>query len=123
MKTYSVKKHYSEYYYCNIEAEDYEDAKIKAELIDRLICHKDEYTDWLVLDIKELQPELSASDLAFMKAYQHAVAVAPKEAVRKFLKCKDHDKFWDSDSEYYASITDAYEIWLMAQSFIKENSK
>jgi hypothetical protein len=123
MKTYSVKKHYSEYYYCNIEAEDYEDAKIKAELIDRLICHKDEYTDWLVLDIKELQPELSASDLAFMAAYQSAVGNAPKEIVKLWLQHKDHDKFYEDYSEYYASITDAYEIWLMAQSFIKENSK
>lgn len=123
MKTYKVKMHYSEYYYSEIEAENYEAAKIKAELMDKNIFYKDEYTDWLVLDINEVQPELSASDLAFLDAYQHAVAAAPKSLVKIWLQSKDHDKFCDEYPEYYGSITDAYEIWLMAQSFIKENSK
>ena len=123
MKTYKVKMHYSEYYYSEIEAENYEAAKIKAELMDKNIFYKDEYTDWLVLDINEVQPELNASDLAFLDAYQHAVAAAPKSLVKIWLQSKDHDKFCDEYPEYYGSITDAYEIWLMAQSFIKENLK
>ena len=123
MKTYKVKMHYSEYYYSEIEAENYEAAKIKAELMDKNIFYKDEYTDWLVLDINEVQPVLSASDLAFLDAYQHAVAAAPKSLVKIWLQSKDHDKFCDEYPEYYGSITDAYEIWLMAQSFIKENTK
>lgn len=123
MKTYKVKMHYSEYYYSEIEAEDYEAAKTKAELMDKNIFYKDVYTDWLVLDINEVQPVFSPSDLAFMAAYQSAVGNAPKEIVKLWLQHKDHDKFYEDYSEYYASITDAYEIWLMAQSFIKENSK
>jgi hypothetical protein len=104
-----------------LEALDIQEAQDKAfNLFDINKAYKG---DGEIHKTEILKPELSDSDLAFMKAYQHAVAVAPKEAVRKFLECKDHDKFWDSDSEYYASITDAYEIWLMAQSFIKENSK
>lgn len=123
MKTYKIKMHYSEYYYSEIEAENYEAAKIKAELMDKNIFYKDEYTDWLVLDINEVQPVFSPSDLAFIKAYEDAVAVAPKEIVKLWLQSKNHDKFYEDYSEYYSSITDAYEIWQMAQSFIKENSK
>lgn len=123
MKSYKVKMHYSEYYFANIEAENYEAALEKSKSIQMEDCEKDEYTDWLVLDINEVQPELSASDLAFLDAYQHAVAAAPKSLVKIWLHSKDHDKFCDEYPEYYGSITDAYEIWLMAQSFIKENSK
>lgn len=121
MKNYRVKMHYSEYYYCEIQAENYEAALHRAKKIEISQCQKDDYSDWLVLDVNEIK--LSASDLAFADAYQHAVGSAPKEIVKIWLHSKDHDKFCDQYSEYYGSITDAYEIWLMAQSFIKENSK
>lgn len=68
-----------------------------------------------------LEPEFSPSDLAFIEAYENAVAVAPKEIVKIWLQSKNHDGFYEEYSEYYSSITDAYEIWQMAQSFIKEN--
>ena len=118
---YRVKMHYSEYYYAEIEADNYEAALDKSKSIEMSECKKDNYTDWLVLDIDEIK--LSDSDLAFAAAYRSAVGNAPANIVIEWLHSKNHDKFYEEHSEYYASITDAYEIWLMAQSFIKENSK
>ena len=118
---YRVKMHYSEYYYAEIEADNYEEALDKSKKIEMNQCQKDDYADWLVLDINEIK--LSDSDLAFADAYQHAVGCASKEIVKIWLHSKNHDKFYEEYSEHYASITDAYEIWLMAQDFIKGNSK
>lgn len=119
---FKVKMHYSEYYYAEIEADNYEAALDKSKLIEMSECKKDEYTDWLVLDINEIK--LSDSDLAFAAAYRHAVGSSSADMVMKWLHSKNHDKFYEENYEHYSSITDAYEIWLMAQDFCKkENAK
>ena len=104
-----------------LEALDIQEAQDKAfNLFDINKAYKG---DGEIHKTEIVEPAFSPSDLAFMAAYQSAVGNAPKEIVKLWLQHKDHDKFYEEYSEYYASITDAYEIWLMAQSFIKENSK
>lgn len=121
MKNYRVKMHYSEYYFANIEAENYEAALDKSKLIQMEDCEKDEYTDWLVLDVNEI--ELSKSDLAFICAYSEAIGIAPRSIVKIWLQTKNKDKFSEEYFDYAASISWAYEMWQMGQRFNKWESK
>lgn len=120
MKTYKVKMHYSEYYFTKVRAENYEDAMNKSKDIQMQNCKKDEYTDWLVLDIQEYKKELSKLDMAFLECYSAAVGDAPDEIVKEYLESEDDDEFFDQHSEYYSSIVDAREMFLMALNYAKK---
>jgi len=58
--------------------------------------------------------ELSPDDLAFVNAYGHAVASAPREDVIRFLDDPLNEKICD-----YTSIADAYEVWGIALHYAK----
>lgn len=117
---YKVKVIFSYIQDIEVEAADIDEARNKAFYsFDIQKAYKGEGEIYST----ELIHELSASDLAFIDAYESAVGDAPKEIVTLWLQSKNHDKFYEDYSEYYSSITDAHEMWLMAQSFFKENSK
>lgn len=58
--------------------------------------------------------KLTVDQLAFVDAYQHSVADAPREEVLRFVTA-DSDvrssRDFYSSMEYYTSIADAYEVW------------
>ena len=61
---------------------------------------------------------LSFDDVAFLDVYQHAVAVATREDVVRFLSADPDERssreFCDSMDDVYSSIADAYEVWFCA---------
>lgn len=68
---------------------------------------------------------LSFDDVAFLDAYDNAVAIAPREEVIRFLVAGPEERgsrdFYTSMSEYYGSIMDAYEIWYTALKHARTN--
>ena len=68
---------------------------------------------------------LSFDDVAFVDAYGHAVAVAPRSEVVRFMATSPEergtDEFYESMSEYYGSIMDAHEIWFIALKHARTN--
>ncbi len=68
--------------------------------------------------------KLTVEQLAFVDAYQHSVADAPREEVLRFVTA-DSDvrssRDFYSSMEYYTSIADAYEMWCCALTHARKN--
>ena len=62
--------------------------------------------------------KLTIEQVAFIDAYDNAVASAPREEVVRFLTVTSEERssraFYDSMSDIYTSIFDAWEVWHMA---------
>jgi len=86
----------------------------------------DSHWDQTVIAVKEIphQRDLTLSEVAFVDAYCSAVAVAPREEVVRFVSVdpeyRSSREFYDSMSEYYTSIADAFEVWYQAMKFATE---
>lgn len=67
---------------------------------------------------------LTLEEVAFVDAYCHAVAVAPRAEVVRFVavdpEYRCSREFYDSMSDIYTSIADAREVWYQAMQFAKE---
>jgi len=68
---------------------------------------------------------LSFDDVAFLDVYQHAVAVASRADVVRFLSADPDERssreFCDSLDDVYSSISDAYEVWFCALKHARAN--
>jgi hypothetical protein len=54
MKTYRVRKSYTQHYYADIQASSYESACEIADELDTHDCKQDEYSSWEVYSVDEL---------------------------------------------------------------------
>jgi len=54
MKTYRVRKIYSQHYYADIKADSYEAARELAENLEIDDCKRDEYANWEVYSVDEI---------------------------------------------------------------------
>jgi len=68
---------------------------------------------------------LSFDDVAFLDVYQHAVAVASRADVVRFLSADPDERssreFCDSMDDVYSSIADAHEVWFCALKHARTN--
>ena len=68
---------------------------------------------------------LSFDEVAFLDVYQHAVAVATREDVIRFLSADSDERssreFCDSMDDVYSSIADAHEVWFCALKHARTN--
>lgn len=68
---------------------------------------------------------LTFEQVAFLDAYDNAVANAPREEVVRFLSAtsevRSSREFYDSMSDIYTSIYDAWEVWNQAIRFARVN--
>lgn len=68
---------------------------------------------------------LTLEQVAFLDAYDNAVADAPREEVVRFLSVTSEERssreFYDSMSDIYTSIFDAWEVWNQAIKFARAN--
>ena len=66
---------------------------------------------------------LTIQQVAFLDAYDNAVAVAPRAEVVRFLSVTSEERssraFYDSMSDIYTSIFDAWEVWNQALRFAR----
>ena len=80
-------------------------------------------------EIKQLEEnelkskKLTIEQLAFLDAYDNAVASASREEVVRFLTVTSEERssraFYDSMSDIYTSIFDAWEVWNQALRFAR----
>jgi hypothetical protein len=70
--------------------------------------------------------KLNSDDLAFVAAYQHSVADAPREEVLRYLSAdsevRSSHAFYSS-MEYYTSIADAHGVWHCALAHAQKTNK
>ena len=55
MKTYKVRKTYYQFYYAEVKANSYEEAKAKAQSLEIDDCKEDEYAEWELYSIDALE--------------------------------------------------------------------
>jgi hypothetical protein len=67
--------------------------------------------------------KLTIEQRAFLEAYDNAVANAPRDEVIRFLTVTSEERssraFYDSMSDIYTSIFDAWEVWNQALKFAR----
>lgn len=70
--------------------------------------------------------KLTSDDLAFVAAYQHSVADAPREEVLRYVSAdsevRSSHAFYSS-MEYYTSIADAHGVWHCALAHAQKTNK
>lgn len=105
--------------YCTIEidAENENDAYLKAKELDGGDFEPWEHGDWEISSVTEIVPALTEEQAAFMATYADAVADATPEEVRQFLEM-DGDAFIEKHGVHtYTTIMDARLVWLQALNF------
>lgn len=109
--------------YCTIEidAENENDAYLKAKELDGGDFEPWEHGDWEISSVTEVAPALTLEQVAFLDAYGNSVAGATRDEVVEFLL---HDAELDGDAfcekhgtGTYSSIMDARMVWLNALNF------
>jgi hypothetical protein len=70
--------------------------------------------------------KLTIEQRAFLEAYDNAVASAPRDEVVRFLTVTSEERssraFYDSMSDIYTSIFDAWEVWNQALKFARADN-
>jgi len=78
--------------------------------------------DPVTLERREMK-KLNFDDAAFVDAYRHSVADAPREEVLRFVTADSdvRSSHFYSSMEYYTSIADAYKVWSCALAHARTN--
>jgi len=113
---YTVKATYTRLVIVDIEAHDADKAFLLAKEMN--VTQFDQIKDSGVLKLQEIElsdANFTDEQLAFMEAYQHGVAIADRDSVKKYLLGMSDENF-DPDS-HCTSLGDAYEVWHHAKKF------
>lgn len=100
-----------------IDADDENDAYLKAKELDGGDFEPWQHGDWEISSVVEVPQQLTEEQEAFLATYADAVADATPEQVRQFLQMDDDAFIEKYSTGTYSSIMDARLVWLQALNF------